>query len=234
MQQPPWGQGAPAPAQVPPYVPAQALAPGASDEEGVSVLRAIKAVFQSPNWKTNILLGLVLLLIPIVGPIALGGWMCESHQRWVRRHPDPFPKIDFGDFGDYIKRGLAPFLTGLIIGIPIMQLILFGFAINSDPRNLPAVVRSADNSVFARDFVVSLKNSGYFAIVGDTDSAAHVLAIIKRAAAMLRAQGREVQLVFSVPLREAAFAEVAELGMTFEQFQARLEQDMAGKDPAAP
>ena len=71
-------------------------------------------------------------------------------------------------------------------------------------------------------------------IVGDTDSAAHVLAIIKHAAAMLRAQGREVQLVFSVPLREAAFAEVAELGMSFEQFQARLEQDMAGKDPAAP
>ena len=71
-------------------------------------------------------------------------------------------------------------------------------------------------------------------IVGDTDSAAHVLAIIKRAAAMLRAQGREVQLVFSAPLREAAQAEVAELGMTFEQFQARLEQDMSAKAPAAP
>ena len=32
----------------------------------------------------------------------------------------------------------------MIIGIPIMQLILFGFAINSDPKNLPAVVRSAE------------------------------------------------------------------------------------------
>ena len=71
-------------------------------------------------------------------------------------------------------------------------------------------------------------------IVGDTDSAAHVLAIIKRAAAMLRAQGREVQLVFSVPLREAADKEVAALGMSFEQFQARLEQDMSAKGPAAP
>jgi hypothetical protein len=71
-------------------------------------------------------------------------------------------------------------------------------------------------------------------IVGDTDSAAHVLAIIKRAAAMLRAQGREVQLVFSAPLREAAQAEVAKLGMSFEQFQARLEQDMSGKGPPAP
>ncbi|TNJ33572.1 hypothetical protein [Arenimonas terrae] len=71
-------------------------------------------------------------------------------------------------------------------------------------------------------------------IVGDTDSAAHVLAIIKRAAAMLRAQGREVQLVFSVPLREAADKEVAALGMSFEQFQARLEQDMSSKGAATP
>jgi ABC-2 type transport system permease protein len=55
----------------------------------------------------------------------------------------------------------------MIIGIPIMQLILFGFAINSDPRNLPAVVRSADNSVFARSFVAALRNSGYFAIAGE-------------------------------------------------------------------
>ncbi len=70
-------------------------------------------------------------------------------------------------------------------------------------------------------------------IVGDTDSAAHVLAIIKRAAAMLRAQGREVQLVFSAPLRDAANKEAAELGLSFEQFQERLEQDMSGKDPAA-
>lgn len=69
-------------------------------------------------------------------------------------------------------------------------------------------------------------------IVGDTHSAAHVLAIIKQAAAMLRSQGREVQLVFSTTLREAAHAEVAELGLSFEQFQARLEQDMSGKDPA--
>lgn len=70
-------------------------------------------------------------------------------------------------------------------------------------------------------------------IVGDTHSAAHVLAIIKQAAAMLRAQGREVQLVFSTTLRDAAHAEVAELGLSFEQFQARLGQDMSGKEPAS-
>jgi hypothetical protein len=128
MQQPPWQVApGPAPAQVPPYVPAQPLTPGPSDVEGVSVLRAVKTVFESPNWKTNVLMGLVFMLIPIVGPLALGGWMCECHQRHIRRHPDPFPKIDFGDFGDYIKRGLAPFLVGLIVSLPLIFLFyMFG------------------------------------------------------------------------------------------------------------
>jgi ABC-2 type transport system permease protein len=78
----------------------------------------------------------------------------------------------------------------MIIGIPIMQLILFGFAINSDPKALPAVVRSADNSAFARAFVVSLKNSGYFAIKGDTGSEAEAERLIERG---------EVQFVINIP-----------------------------------
>ena len=78
----------------------------------------------------------------------------------------------------------------MIIGIPIMQLVLFGFAINSDPKALPAVVRSADNSAFARAFVVSLKNSGYFAIKGDTGSEAEAERLIERG---------EVQFVINIP-----------------------------------
>src|SRR5205085_6889424 len=34
---------------------------------------------------------------------------------------------------------------GMMLGVPIMQLILFGFAINSDPKHLPAAVLLADN-----------------------------------------------------------------------------------------
>jgi ABC-2 type transport system permease protein len=51
---------------------------------------------------------------------------------------------------------------GMMIGIPMMQLILFGFAINSDPKHLPTAVLSADNSVFTRTIVSALKNSDYF------------------------------------------------------------------------
>jgi ABC-2 type transport system permease protein len=53
----------------------------------------------------------------------------------------------------------------MMVGIPIIQLILFGFAINSDPKALPAAVLAADNSVFARTFVRAMENSGYFRVV---------------------------------------------------------------------
>ncbi|MGB7543361.1 MAG: ABC transporter permease [Burkholderiales bacterium] len=52
----------------------------------------------------------------------------------------------------------------MIVGIPILQLILFGFAINADPRALPTAVLAADNSVFARSFVRAMENSGYFRV----------------------------------------------------------------------
>ena len=53
----------------------------------------------------------------------------------------------------------------LMMGVPVMQLLLFGFAINTDPRHLPTVVHLADNSVYARSIGAALKNSDYFDIV---------------------------------------------------------------------
>jgi ABC-2 type transport system permease protein len=54
---------------------------------------------------------------------------------------------------------------GMMLGIPLLQLILFGFAINSDPRNLPTAVRVADNGPHARTILQAIRNSGYFAFV---------------------------------------------------------------------
>jgi len=53
----------------------------------------------------------------------------------------------------------------LMIGVPVMQLLLFGFAINTDPRHLPTVVHIADDSIYARSIEAALKNSEYFDIV---------------------------------------------------------------------
>ncbi|AOJ34891.1 ABC transporter permease [Burkholderia metallica] len=53
----------------------------------------------------------------------------------------------------------------MIVGVPIIQLALFGFAINTDPKHLPTAVIVADSSPFARSFIAAMRNSAYFDIV---------------------------------------------------------------------
>jgi ABC-2 type transport system permease protein len=60
----------------------------------------------------------------------------------------------------------------MIVGIPVIQLLLFGFAINSDPKNLPTAVLSQDNSAQARTLVSALQASGYFRVVAHLESEA--------------------------------------------------------------
>ena len=69
---------------------------------------------------------------------------------------------------------------GMMVGVPIVQLVLFGFAINSDPKHLPTAVVVADRSEFARSFVAGLENSAYFRIthrLADEAEAERLLAI---------------------------------------------------------
>jgi ABC-2 type transport system permease protein len=55
----------------------------------------------------------------------------------------------------------------MIVGVPIVQLTLFGYAINTDPRHLPTAVIVADRSEFARSFVAALQTSEYFDVIGE-------------------------------------------------------------------
>ncbi|KQY90426.1 ABC transporter permease [Pelomonas sp. Root1444] len=50
-------------------------------------------------------------------------------------------------------------------GVPILQLVLFGYAINTDPKGLPTAVVSQDSSPMARSLVAALQTSGYFRVV---------------------------------------------------------------------
>jgi ABC-2 type transport system permease protein len=53
----------------------------------------------------------------------------------------------------------------MAVGIPILQLILFGYAINTDPKNLPTVAVVADNGQMAQSVLKALENTGYFKFV---------------------------------------------------------------------
>ncbi len=68
----------------------------------------------------------------------------------------------------------------MMIGIPMVQLILFGYAINSDPKHLPTAVYSADNSVFSRTIVWGLYNSSYFDIVREPKNEEDIQQLLAR------------------------------------------------------
>ncbi|KDB10146.1 hypothetical protein LIG30_0887 [Burkholderia sp. lig30] len=53
----------------------------------------------------------------------------------------------------------------MIVGVPIIQLTLFGFAINTDPKHLPTAVIVADPSPFVRSFIAGMRNSAYFDVI---------------------------------------------------------------------
>ena len=53
----------------------------------------------------------------------------------------------------------------MILLLPIIQLLLFGYAINDDPRSLPTAVLVQDNGGFSRSILTAMNNSGYFDIV---------------------------------------------------------------------
>lgn len=79
----------------------------------------------------------------------------------------------------------------MMVGIPLIQLALFGFAINSDPKHLPTALLSADHSEFSRTFEQSLINSGYFHIVSKPESEAEARRLLEIG---------DVQFVISIPV----------------------------------
>ncbi|MCA0274655.1 MAG: ABC transporter permease [Proteobacteria bacterium] len=50
----------------------------------------------------------------------------------------------------------------MMLGVPLVQLVLFGFAINSDPKSLPAALLTMSNDQYTRAIVASLQNTDYY------------------------------------------------------------------------
>jgi ABC-2 type transport system permease protein len=58
----------------------------------------------------------------------------------------------------------------MAVGVPVLQLLLFGYAINTDPKGLPTVVVATDTGPLVRSIVAALQNTGYFRIAHQTTS----------------------------------------------------------------
>ena len=79
---------------------------------------------------------------------------------------------------------------GMIIGIPIVQLLLFGFAINVDPKNLPTAVVDLSQTEFSRSFLAGMENTRYFKIDKTLSDGARAGAALARG---------DVQFIVTIP-----------------------------------
>lgn len=78
----------------------------------------------------------------------------------------------------------------MMVGIPLIQLLLFGFAINSDPKHLPAAVLLADHGPQARTLLHAIRNSEYFDFVRQVETESEGHEVLARG---------EVQFVVNIP-----------------------------------
>ncbi|MFA5117387.1 MAG: ABC transporter permease [Candidatus Omnitrophota bacterium] len=58
----------------------------------------------------------------------------------------------------------------MAIAIPVMMLVLFGYALTLDVDNVPLMIRDQDHSSVSRDLILNFKNSRYFKIVAYADT----------------------------------------------------------------
>ena len=80
---------------------------------------SVSDFFKSPKWMMNLLLGGVCLLIPVVGPMVVFGWLITGF--WARQDEnfETFPEFDFAHFGKYLERGVWPFLVAIVASMAV-------------------------------------------------------------------------------------------------------------------
>jgi ABC-2 type transport system permease protein len=66
----------------------------------------------------------------------------------------------------------------MMLGVPLMQLVLFGYAINNDPKQLPAALVVTSNDNYTRAIVSALQVTGYYRFDHVVDNAAEAEALI--------------------------------------------------------
>ncbi|TFH31692.1 MAG: ABC transporter permease [Myxococcales bacterium] len=103
---------------------------------------------------------------------------------------------------------------GMMVGIPIIQLLLFGYAIDTDVRHMPTVIYDQDHSAESRGFVRRMEATGFYDVVGHVDSYEQIGVALR---------SREAMVALVVPPRFGADVETGRV--------ARLQLVVDGSDP---
>ena len=84
---------------------------------------------------------------------------------------------------EFIQMRRDRFTLAMLIGIPAIQLVLFGYAVQTDVRNVPTVVLDESRTPQSRRLVDMMANTGNFRIVGKAGTRDEVREAIERGTA---------------------------------------------------
>jgi ABC-2 type transport system permease protein len=135
-----------------------------------------------------------------------------------------------------MRRDRATF--AMMAGVPLMQLLLFGFAINMDPKGLPTAMDIADNGIYARAITSALENSSYFRIVKTVHSDEQANELLDRGDVLFAitipvnfshnlVRGTGAQILVEADATDPAAASGA-IGSLGQLAQSALKDDLAG------
>jgi ABC-2 type transport system permease protein len=81
---------------------------------------------------------------------------------------------------EFIQMRRDRLTLGIMIGIPVLQLLMFGFAIQTDVRHIPTVVLDESRTPASRDIIQAFEHTGSFRIVAHVDDRRELDAAIAR------------------------------------------------------
>jgi uncharacterized protein DUF4013 len=112
--------------------PARAVVPAGPAPTSMEYMRAYNYIFENPAWITTILLlGVIYLasMIPGVGillNLLFLGYAFEVIDMLMKSNGRQYPTFEFGRFGDYLGRGLWPFLVSLVATVVLIPVVYIG------------------------------------------------------------------------------------------------------------
>jgi MFS family permease len=87
--------------------------------------RSVGFIFENEKWWLNFLVIPLCLLVPIIGPIVVMGYLALMIEKFHQSKDDKqYDVFDLDKLGDYVKRGIWPFLGAFVLGIIITPIIL--------------------------------------------------------------------------------------------------------------
>ena len=141
-------------------------------------------------------------------------------------------------FKEFVQMRRDRLTFAVMILMPVMQLLLFGYAINTDPRNMPAVVELRDDGPLVRDILAALKTSTYFKIIAEVNDSrvadamlrsghANFLIIVPEDFERKLVRGERPQLLFAADASDPV-ASGGAVGAMTEIVRVALSHDLKG------